>query len=158
MNETTAAVSYKPITVKSTAFKDNEMIPPKYTCDGINVSPPLKLMQIPSKAKSLAIIVDDPDAPGGTWVHWVMWNIPVTNLVDEGHTKGMNGINDFRNVSYCGPCPPSSIHHYHFKVYALDNILTIPAGSSKTDLEQAMEDHVLGFGLLIGLYSRKKSL
>ena len=148
------ANSYKKIEVSSAAFKENELIPRRYTCDGKNVNPALNLDHIPNESQSLAIIVDDPDAPAGTWVHWVIWNIPVIHHVKEDHAPGLQGINDFKKKIYCGPCPPKGIHRYFFKVYSLDCALQIPENSNKQDLEIAMAGHILGFGELIGLYKR----
>ena len=134
--EATRAVDYKLLIVTSPVFKENEMIPVKYTCDGINVSPPLNIEHIPEEAKCLALIVDDPDAPIGTWVHWVIWNIPVTHHIKENEVHGTEGINDFQQHHYGGPCPPSGTHRYFFKVYALDALLDLPANTKKLQLEK----------------------
>jgi Raf kinase inhibitor-like YbhB/YbcL family protein len=149
------AVDYKRMDISSTAFKANEMIPAKYTCDGENINPPLTIQQIPEEAKCLAIIVDDPDAPIGTWVHWVVWNIPVTHHIKENEVHGTEGINDFQQHHYGGPCPPSGTHRYFFKVYALDALLNLPEKTKKLQLEKAMSEHIIGFGELIGLYKRQ---
>ncbi|MGE5107429.1 MAG: YbhB/YbcL family Raf kinase inhibitor-like protein [Sphingobacteriales bacterium] len=149
------AVDYKLINVSSTAFKAGGMIPSKYTCDGVNISPPIDIKDIPEEAKCLALIVDDPDAPISTWVHWVVWNIPVTHHLRENEVHGSEGINDFQQQHYGGPCPPSGKHRYFFKVYALDTLLDLPAGSKKLQLEKAMSEHIIGFGELVGLYKRK---
>ncbi len=106
----TTAVNYKTIKVKSTAFEENGLIPSKYTCEGENINPPLDLEQIPAEAKSLVLIVDDPDAPKKTWVHWIVWNIPVTHHIKENDVHGTEGINDRRQHQYSGPCPPSGTH------------------------------------------------
>lgn len=148
-------VNYKLLKITSAAFKDNEYIPVKYTCDGVNVSPPLDIEHIPEEAKSVALIVDDPDAPGGTWVHWVMWNIPVTHHIKENEAHGMQGMNDFSKNVYGGPCPPGGTHRYFFKVYALDNTPDLPVSATKYHLEKAMGGHILAFGELIGLYKRQ---
>jgi Raf kinase inhibitor-like YbhB/YbcL family protein len=150
------------ITVTSTAFTENGMIPKKYTCDDRDVSPELSWSNVPQNAKSIALICDDPDAPVGTWVHWVVFNMPATaNGLPEGTTgvKGLpagarQGINDFRKRDYGGPCPPSGIHRYFFKVYALDTMLDLKEGASKADLLNAIEGHILGQGQLMGRYSR----
>jgi Raf kinase inhibitor-like YbhB/YbcL family protein len=147
-------VAYKKLEVTSALFKQNEFIPRRYTFDGLNVNPPLNFDHIPKEAKSLAIIVDDPDAPSGTWVHWVIWNIPVTHHLKENDAPGQQGMNDSGKQVYSGPCPPRGTHRYFFKVYALNCMLEIHAGSNKEDLEQAMEGHIIGFGELIGLYRR----
>lgn len=152
--EEETAVTYKRMELSSALFKQNEFIPRRYTCDGKNVNPPLNVDRIPKSATTLAIIVDDPDAPSGTWVHWVMWNIPVTHHIKEDHAPGTQGMNDFGKRIYSGPCPPKGTHRYFFKIYALDCQLEIPESSTKSDLEQAMEGHIIGFGELIGLYRR----
>ena len=152
--ETEKEVAYKMMDVSSSVFKQNDFIPRRYTCDGVNVNPSLHIDHIPKRAASLAIIVDDPDAPSGTWVHWVIWNIPVTNHIKENEAQGVQGLNDSGKHDYSGPCPPRGTHRYFFKVYALDQILEIPESSDKANLAQAMEGHILGYGELIGLYRR----
>ena len=151
------AVDYKLLEISSPAFNDGEMIPSKYSCEGVNVNPPLQIKDIPEDAKCLALIVDDPDALRGTWVHWLVWNIPVTHLIKERHVPGKEGLNDFQQHRYSGPCPPSGVHRYFFKVYALDALLDLPADARKHTLEKVMSDHIIGFGELIGLYKRKIS-
>lgn len=141
--------------ITCTAFNNREYIPLKYTCDGDNINPSLEIEFIPEATKSLALIVDDPDAPIGTWVHWVVWNIPVTHHIKENDIQGIEGINDFQKNHYSGPCPPSGTHRYFFKIYALDVLLRLPATTKKIELEKAMSDHILGFGELIGLYKRR---
>lgn len=142
--------------VSSEVFKDNEFIPEKYTCDGFNVSPPLDINNIPVEAKSLVIIVDDPDAPISTWVHWLVWNMPVQHHVKESSSLGVHGYNDFGKYFYCGPCPMSGTHHYHFKVYALDTLLLLPSTTKKNELEKAMSEHIIAFGEIVGLYKRNR--
>lgn len=151
----TSVVDFKKMEVSSPAFKDDSFIPAKFTCDGENVSPELNIDDIPQNAKSLAIIVDDPDAPLGTWVHWVVWNIPVTHHIKESSVHGEEGLNDFQIHKYNGPCPPKGVHHYFFKVYALNDLLELPPNTTKYALEKAMSEHILGFGELVGLYKRK---
>jgi Raf kinase inhibitor-like YbhB/YbcL family protein len=149
--------------LKSSAFETGGMIPLKYTCDGSDVSPPLSWSAVPAKAKSLALIADDPDAPRGTWVHWVAWNIPATvsNLEEavpkrDTFPNGMKqGTTDFRSIGYGGPCPPSGTHRYFFKLYALDTILNLQPGTTKKDLEKVMQSHVLAQAELMGKYARK---
>ena len=150
------------ILVESTAFKNGQPIPAKFTCDGQDVSPPLAWKNIPEKAKSIVIICDDPDAPVGTWVHWVCYDIPasVTSLA-EGVPKtdslpegGKQGISDFKRIGYGGPCPPSGTHRYFFKIFALDGMLGLPAGKTKKDIEHAMKGHIVDKGELVGVYSR----
>ncbi len=141
----------------SPVFINNEQIPVKYGCDGEDVNPPLTIIGTPEKAKSLALIVDDPDAPTGDWVHWVLWNIPpqtkqiAENSVPSGAKQG---INDFGNLKWGGPCPPNGLHHYYFRLYALDTILNLPDGAGKKELLKAMEGHVLERAELVGLYER----
>lgn len=144
--------------ISSSAFQNNGSIPQKYTCDGANVSPPLAFEGVPAGVKSLALIVDDPDAPVGTWVHWVVWNMDATatgiaeNSVPEG---AVQGVNDFKRRDYGGPCPPSGTHRYFFKLYALDALLKLNANGKKADLERAMHGHIVAQGELIGLYRRR---
>lgn len=141
-----------------TFFSNNRTIPVKYTCDGEDVSPGIEVSEIPSGTASLAIVVEDPDAPSGTWVHWLVWNIPVSEdfvRIEEDSVPGVLGINDFGKLEYGGPCPPSGIHRYFFKVYALDSELDLEEGSSKEDLESAIEGHLLGDVEVIGKYCRK---
>ncbi|MCW4005542.1 MAG: YbhB/YbcL family Raf kinase inhibitor-like protein [Candidatus Bathyarchaeota archaeon] len=145
------------LTVKSSAFEHNKSIPSKYTCDGEDISPPLTVEGIPKDAKSLALIVDDPDAPMGTFDHWLMWNIPPTGTIAENAVAGAQGLNSDKQASYMGPCPPSGTHRYFFKVYALDTQLNLDAKvTTKADLEKAMQGHILAQGELMGLYSRSK--
>ena len=140
--------------VTSPAFGNHEPIPERYTSDGENINPPIEISGIPDGTKSLAIIVDDPDAPRKTWVHWVVWNIPVVTKIYESNVPGVQGMNDMMQHNYGGPAPPSGTHRYFFKVYALDSRLDIPQNSRKEDLEKAMEGHVLATGQLVGTYSR----
>lgn len=151
----TTIVITKTLTVKSPAFSQNDFIPSKYTCDGANVNPELIIEDIPTDAKSLALIVDDPDAPKGTFDHWIMWNIPVGKKIEENSTPGAQGKNSNQENKYTGPCPLSGTHHYHFKVYALDAKLDLPFNTDKKVLLKAMEEHILGEGELIGTYRRK---
>jgi Raf kinase inhibitor-like YbhB/YbcL family protein len=138
----------------STAFREGEPIPAKYTCEGRDINPPLDIGDIPEKAKSLALIVDDPDAPRKTWVHWLVWNIPITHHLKEDTVPGEQGWNSFKRFSYGGPCPPSGTHRYFFKVYALDTLLKLTSQTSQKELEQAMNEHILAFGELMGVYAR----
>lgn len=138
-------------------FQNNSSIPAKYTCDGENANPPLRISNVPPQTKSLALIMDDPDAPAGTWVHWVMWNIgPETREIRENIVpeKAVVGVNTRGVNRYGGPCPPDREHRYFFKLYALDTILDLPNSSTKADLEKAMENHILDHAELIGLYKR----
>lgn len=152
--EATKAVDYRQLKVTSTAFENEGMIPSKYTCDGRNISPPLDIEHIPEEAKCLVIIVDDPDAPKGTWIHWVVWNIPVTHHIRENEIRGTEGVNDFEQHKYGGPCPPSGTHRYFYKVYALNALLDLSANTRKPQLEKAMSEYIIAFGELVGLYKR----
>jgi len=147
------------LSIASKAFLPGGMIPSKYTCDGADVSPPLLIGNVPEKTRSLALIVDDPDAPVGTWVHWVVWNIEAgTREIPENSVPpgALQGTNDFRKREYGGPCPPSGTHRYFFKLYALDAPLSAQAGATKARIEEAMKGHVLAQAELIGLYKRSK--
>jgi Raf kinase inhibitor-like YbhB/YbcL family protein len=148
-------MNMKELIIKSPAFANNEFIPTKHTCDGKDVNPPLNIEGIPDGTQSLVLIVDDPDAPMGTWDHWIVWNIPPSGKIEENSVPGVEGLNDFRKHSYGGPCPPSGTHRYFFKVYALDTKLNLNANSRKNDLEKAMQGHILAKGELIGRYSRR---
>jgi Raf kinase inhibitor-like YbhB/YbcL family protein len=150
-------------TITSTAFAHQETIPNAYTCDGADVSPPLAWTDPPAGTKSVALICDDPDAPVGTWVHWVLYNVPATSLrLAENLPKGdtlkdgsKQGLNDFRRIGYGGPCPPRGpAHRYFFKLYALDSPLELPPKATKAQLERAMQGHLLAQAELIGRYQR----
>jgi Raf kinase inhibitor-like YbhB/YbcL family protein len=155
-DEATKAVDYIELKITSPGFQHEGWIPGVYTCEGMNISPPLDIQNIPGKARCLALIVDDPDAPVRTWVHWVVWNIPVTHHLREDKVHGREGLNDFQQHKYRGPCPPSGTHRYFFKVYALDALLNLPSDAGKRDLEKAMSDHIIAFGEMIGLYKKGK--
>lgn len=144
------------LTIKSPAFENEGRIPEKYTCDGANISPPLWIRGVPEDAESLVLILDDPDAPGGVFDHWILWNVsPGIEELEEGQAPdSVKGENDFGKLEYGGPCPPSGTHHYRFKLYALDSQLDLPEGSSKGDVEEAMEGKLIGQAKLVGLYSR----
>jgi len=155
-----------PKTLKvSSVFRNGGYIPGKFTCDGEDVNPPIFIDNVSENAKSLVIIVDDPDAPGGTFTHWIAWNIPPVGEVPGGIAKEgiveepihiLQGVNDFGKIGYNGPCPPKGKpHHYHFKIYALDITLDLKPGSSRKELERAMEGHIVQWGELVGLYERK---
>ena len=144
--------------ISSSAFENNGQIPEKYTCDGIDVNPPLKIGNVPAGARSLALIVDDPDAPRGIWVHWVVWNIdPKTIEIGEDTVPkdSVQGINDFEKRDYGGPCPPSGTHRYFFKLYALDALLNFSSDAGKAGLEKAMKEHIIAETQIVGLYKRK---
>lgn len=155
--EATKVTDYKVLKISSNAFPESGAIPSKYTCDGDDINPPIHIEGIPEEAKSIAIIIDDLDAPHGNFCHWVIWNIPVTHQVNERESRGCTGMNDFSRHQYNGPCPPSGIHRYHFKVYALDCSLSLPVSSGKKHLEITMSNHIVAFGVLTGTYSRANS-
>jgi Raf kinase inhibitor-like YbhB/YbcL family protein len=151
------------LTISSTAFLDGAAIPRKFTCDGQDLSPPLAWSDVPAGAQSLALICNDPDAPMGTWTHWVLWNIPpgATSLPeglpkDASLPSGMKqGLNSWPRVGYNGPCPPpGKPHHYVFTLYALDNELDLPAQAHENALENALKGHVLAQAQLVGMYGR----
>jgi len=153
------AVSIK---LTSTAFQDGGMIPAKYTCDGQNVAPPLNWSGTPANVQGLALVCDDPDAPGKTWVHWVVYDLPSTStqLPEATPAKetvasgGKQGKNDFGKIGYGGPCPPSGTHRYFFKLYALDKTTDLKAGATKDQLMNAIQGHIIGQGELMGRYKR----
>ena len=139
----------------SPAFKQNDIIPVKFTCQGEDINPELNISGIPEKTVSLALIVDDPDAPMGTWVHWVVYDImPTTIQIAENTIPGTQGYNDFKKVNYGGPCPPSGTHRYFFKLYALDTILKLSEGATKAQVEEAMKEHIIAQTELMGLYKK----
>ncbi len=145
------------LTLLSPAFQHQGNIPIQYTCDGHNISPPLNLYGIPEGTCSLSLIVEDPDAPNGTWDHWLLWNIAPNHkhiAENEPPPEATTGTNDFGRQEYGGPCPPSGMHHYHFKLFALDTDLNLPVGARKKELERAMQGHILGKTELIGTYTR----
>ena len=141
--------------VTSEAFTPNGNIPVKYTCDGEDINPPLDIDNIPDQTKSIVLIVDDPDAPAGVWDHWVVWNISPKGRIEEDSIPGVEGLNDFGKHHYGGPCPPSGVHRYFFKVYALNKQLDLDPKSRSSKVKAAMRDHILAEGELIGLYERE---
>jgi Raf kinase inhibitor-like YbhB/YbcL family protein len=155
------------IEVTSAAFHEGETIPAQYTCDGDNVSPPLRWGRLPKDSQSLALICEDPDAPSGTFVHWLIFNLPpiVSDLPeamptyqDLEETGAIQGRNDFNNIGYDGPCPPpGNPHRYYFRLYALDTKLELTAGAKKREFMHALEGHILGEGHLMGTYQRGAS-
>ena len=144
--------------ITSSAFQEGGNIPSKFTCDGSDTSPPLQITGVPSEAKSLVLIADDPDAPSGLFTHWLVWNLPPqTNSIAEGSApKGVHGTNDFGKPDYKGPCPPPGTHRYSFKIYALDRELDLRGGAKRSQLDAAMKGHVVAQGVLVGRYARKK--
>lgn len=143
--------------IESTTFKNNEKISSKYTCDGENINPELVLNDVPKEAKELVLIMDDPDAPRGTWDHWVLWNIPpkITNIAENSVPLGATlGLNSSGKNEYQGPCPPSGSHRYFFKLYAINILITLKENANKKDLLNAIEGHILAEAELIGKYKR----
>lgn len=141
--------------ISSPAFVHEQRIPAKYTCQGANINPKLVIKGMPTKTKSLVLIVDDPDAPRKIWVHWVVYNIPPQEVIEENSVPGMQGINDFKMQNYGGPCPPFGVHRYFFKLYALDSLLALSEGAFKEKVLDAMKGHVLAEATLVGLYEKK---
>jgi len=150
--------------LESSAFQANQPIPAKHTCDGADLSPPLTWDALPPETQSLVLICDDPDAPGKTWVHWVLYDLPPTlRELTEGlpaqptlPNGGVQGKNDFRKLGYGGPCPPGGSHRYFFKLYALDIMLNLQSGATKDQVEKAMQGHVLADAKLMGHYTRSR--
>jgi len=142
--------------LRSPAFGDGQPIPSKYTCDGEDISPPIAIEQIPKEAVSLVLIVEDPDAPNGTWDHWVVFNIPPsTTRIAEGEPPvGVQGRSSWNKAAYGGPCPPAGEHRYVFKVYALDSLLRLSEQATKSDVLEMMKGHILTIGKLTGTYTR----
>lgn len=156
--ETIIPITSLSMKLTSAAFPGNGEIPSKYTCDGQDISPPLNIEGVPAGAKSLVLIVDDPDAPVGDWVHWLVWNIkPDTKEIPENAIPdgSVQGTTDFGKPGWGGPCPPFGIHHYQFKLYALDAELSLPPSAKKADLEKAVSPHTIDSAMLVGLYQRK---
>lgn len=166
-NEVLPLINNLTMQLTSPIFNEGENIPSRYTCDGKNINPPLNIIDAPEGVESFVLIVDDPDATHGDWVHWLVWNIAPTtvsigeNSVPQGAVQGMT---DFKNQSYGGPCPPASperkrgepsgTHRYQFKLYAIDTMLDIDETSTKKDVEKTMENHIISTAMLIGLYAR----
>jgi len=152
----------KKMEIKSVAFKHGARIPSKHTCDGMDVSPPLEWANAPAGTKNFALICDDPDAPMGTWVHWVIYDIPASTMnlpekvppLKELNNGAKQGMSDFRTIGYGGPCPPSGEHRYFFKLYALDGPTGLKPGAAKSQLVESMKGHILGEAELMGKYKR----
>lgn len=150
--------------LSSRAFKKGDMIPAKYTCDAENISPPLEWGKVPRKTQSLVLIMNDPDAPSTDWVHWVIFDLPpsINNLpqamppLKQLANGEIHGQNDFKQLGYGGPCPPQGTHRYFFKLYALDTVLRLEPGTPANGVRQAMKDHIIAKGELMGRYQRAK--
>lgn len=150
--------------LSSSAFSDHGNIPDKYTCAGKNISPPLSWTDIPKGTRSLALVCDDPDAPAGTWDHWILFNLPATKThIEEGITSSSefedgsrHGKNSWGRSDYGGPCPPSGRHRYFFKLFALDTLVNLPPGIPKSELEKSMRGHILAEAKIMGYYEKKQ--
>jgi Raf kinase inhibitor-like YbhB/YbcL family protein len=140
----------------SFAFSHKGHIPARYTCEGENINPAMEFENIPDSAQTLALIMEDPDAAGGTFDHWLLWNISPNEVIAEGSVPGVSGTNSFGKTGYGGPCLPSGVHRYFFKLFALDCKLDLPAGAGKQSLLDAMEGHIVGSSELMGLYQKQK--
>ncbi len=154
----TACAAPAGMLLTSPAFVAQGVIPRTYTCDGRNVSPELVINNVPVRAKSLVLIVEDPDAPSGVWTHWIMWNIRPSVRVIRAHSSpagAVQGLNDFQEQGYGGPCPPGGTHRYFFRLFALDTVLSLGHGATKAELENALHGHVLAQTSLEGRYTRK---
>lgn len=154
-NKTMLIPSNEMLKLTSPSFTSD--IPPKYTCDGDDINPPLFIESVPAGAQSLVLIVDDPDAPAGTWVHWLVWNIdPLTSTIEENSvpSDSVQGTTSFGKPGYGGPCPPSGRHRYFFKLYALDTMIELSESAKKEELEKAMQGHILDQAELVGSYGR----
>lgn len=139
--------------LSSPAFSAGDTIPEKYTCDGEDVNPPLEIGDFPEGTQSLVLHVNDPDAPSGNWTHWLVYDMPLLHTIEENSTPGTVGMNDFGEVKYGGPCPPIGTHRYFFRLYALDTRLSLPPASTRDDVLAQMENHIIGTGELMGLFS-----
>jgi Raf kinase inhibitor-like YbhB/YbcL family protein len=146
------------IKITSPAFQHGGDIPSRFTCDGGNTSPPLQITGVPSDAKTLVLVADDPDAPGGLFTHWLVWNIPpqTSSIAGGIAPTGVHGTNDFGKSGYGGPCPPSGAHRYYFRVFALDRELDLQSGAKRSRVDAVMKGHVIARGELMGRYARKK--
>jgi Raf kinase inhibitor-like YbhB/YbcL family protein len=143
--------------VNSFSFSHKGNIPEKYTCEGDDINPSLEISDIPPGTQTLAIIMEDPDVPKGTFDHWLVWNIEPHEDITENSSPGISGINSFGKTGYGGPCPPSGTHRYYFKVFALDKTLDLQAGSDKKALLEAMDGHILAQGEIMGHYKKRNS-
>ena len=143
--------------VSSSAFENEGIIPSEFTCDGQDLSPPISITNVPKNTKTLSIIMDDPDAPMGTFTHWVVWNIPSnkTKFTSGEKIDFAQGRTSFGTSEYGGPCPPSGTHRYFFKIYALDTKLELKSGSNVKELQSAMSGHIIAEAVLMGKYSRR---
>ena len=145
--------------IQSVMFADNELIPMQYTCEGKNTSPPLLFLEVPQDAKSLVLIVDDPDAVSGLWTHWIVFNIPpdTHEFTESAVPPGVEGTTSFGKIGYGGPCPPNEpVHHYKFKLFALDQLLKVDESATREEIETAMSTHVIEDAELVGMYQKTR--
>ncbi len=152
-----SASAAEEISISSVAFRSGEKIPEQFSCKGANISPPLQFPGVPPAARSLVLIVDDPDAPGGLFTHWLVWNIePTTRQIAEKSSPAgaVQGTNDFGKTGYGGPCPPSGTHRYFFRIFALDQKLDLKSGAKRKELDRAMAGHIIARGELMGRFTR----
>jgi Raf kinase inhibitor-like YbhB/YbcL family protein len=140
--------------ITSPAFENGKFIPKEYSCQGVGSNPQLLIEGVPAAAKSLVLIVDDPDAPMGTFVHWVVYDIPVVSQIAQDSVPGTQGVNTARQQAYVSPCPPSGVHRYFFRLYALDTELGLAPGAGRAKVEAAMQGHILATAELMGLYKK----
>jgi Raf kinase inhibitor-like YbhB/YbcL family protein len=145
------------LNISTSAFQPDGNIDPKYTCDGEGINPPLQINNVPEGTKSLALVVEDPDAAAGTYDHWVVWNIEPTAEIEEKSNPGTSGNNSAGKTGYHPPCPPSGTHRYYFHVFALDTEIDLSPGESKAKLHQSMKGHILAKGTIMGKYQRQKN-
>ena len=156
--EESEAVAFNLLTLRSPAFAEGERIPTQYTCDGVDIPPPLTWQDLPADAASYALIVDDPDAPGGIWTHWVVYNVPpeITEFPEDvSPDLGTQGTNSWNEIGYRGPCPPDGEHRYFFKLFALDIVLNLEEGADRETVLEAVDGHILAQGQLMGVYERE---
>jgi Raf kinase inhibitor-like YbhB/YbcL family protein len=150
------ATNQNALEVRSVQFAHNGHIPPQYTCEGDDMNPPLEISNIPDGTKTLALIMEDPDAPNGVFDHWLVWNILPNQAIPESSNPGISGTNSFGKTGYGGPCPPSGVHRYYFHIYALDVELELLSGARKQELLEAMKGHILAEGSLMGHYKKNQ--
>lgn len=152
--KTTPGASYQALNVWSPVFREGGHIPRRYSRQGVNVNPPIRIESLPSTTTCLAIVMEDQQAAPGAKVHWVTWNIPVKLFITENNREGQQGLNDYGAQGYTGPCPPFAKHRYIFKIYALDALLQLPSTTTKQQLEKKIAGHLVGFGTTTGIYKR----
>ncbi|MDP3948451.1 MAG: YbhB/YbcL family Raf kinase inhibitor-like protein [bacterium] len=153
--EPSRTIKFSSMNISSPEFKNSESIPAKFTCQGAGINPQLEISGVPAEAKSLALIMDDPDATVGTFTHWLIWNIDTKiSTIKENNAPGVQGTNGRKENAYIGPCPPSGTHRYFFKLYALDAMLDLKAGASKSELESEIAKHELERAELVGTYKK----